>query len=412
MTDRVVEPGPQAAPPPPRPSVAPDGAFSLLLDVCRAAAALAVVLGHARGTFLVDFPALAMPTSIDRGVYFLAFGHQAVMVFFVLSGWLVGGSALVQQWLGTFSARAYALHRISRMWLVLVPSMLLGLCAHAVHLALDAPVPVSGDLVEAFAIASSDPTGTPFGPLTFLGNLVGLNTIVVPNYGGNGVLWSLSHEIVFYALMPLWGAPLVACLKGRTRFAPTVLRLGVVAIVIALLPGYHRFTLLLWTLGALAGAGLALASKSWRVPTATKLASWAPFGTTIVLTRLGMLPALLGDLAVALTFILALALHRLGVQTPPRTPGPPSALPAEGLVARIFRKLAGLSFSLYVLHPLALIAVATVTLQGGRLQAGLQGYALLLLAIACSLGLALGFSKLTEARTNQLRRWLAQRLGW
>ncbi len=407
----VVEPGPKATTPPPRPAVAPDGAFSLLLDACRGLAALAVVLGHARSIFLVDFPALAAPTPLDQGVYFLAFGHQAVIVFFVLSGWLVGGTTLVQQWRGTFSARSYALQRISRIYLVLVPAMLLGLIAHAVYLALDTPPPAPGEPGAMFDQMLSDSTETLYGLLTFLGNLIGLNTIVVPNYGGNEVLWSLSHEIVFYALVPLWGTALVALLKDRARVWPTLVRLGLVTAVIVLLPGYHRFTLLLWTLGALAGARLAFTARPWRVGRAHKLASWAPFAAMLVLTRLGILPPLWGDLALALTFLFILALHRAATPIAPSASSAPASARPEGLVARLFRGLAALSFSLYVLHPLVLIAVATATLGGRRLPADARGYALLLLAMAVSLSLAWGFSKLTEARTNQVRRWLAHRLG-
>ncbi|HEV2644429.1 MAG TPA: acyltransferase family protein [Candidatus Elarobacter sp.] len=69
--------------------------FSLFLDAARTLAALAVVAQHARTYLFVGPKALRDPSRAVRAFYFLTgFGHEAVMVFFVLSGFLVGGSAL------------------------------------------------------------------------------------------------------------------------------------------------------------------------------------------------------------------------------------------------------------------------------------------------------------------------------
>jgi len=397
---------PQDTPKPPRPAVAPDGAFSLLLDISRGLAAFAVLFGHARAMFVVGFSTLAAPSLLDRGVYFLSFGGQAVIVFFVMSGWLVGGTTLVQQQLGRFSAKSYVLQRISRIWLVLVPVMLLGLAAHLIYTALGTPeVPevVVGDVGWGFWAM---PEGS-LGPLTFVGNLVGLNTIVVPNYGGNGVLWSLSHEIVFYALMPFWGSALMAIWQRRARPAKTLIELGLVATVIVLLPDYHRFTLLLWTVGALTGAILAHVVSPRRIGQSLKLASWLPFMGALVVTRFGMLPPLLSDLAVALSFLLVLVVYRLAA-----TPTVSGAPYSEGRIALAFRAFAAFSFSLYVLHPLVLKAFATVTTGGVLLQPGLSGYGLFALALAVSIALAWAFSLATENRTQSVRRWLARKLSW
>src|SRR5215472_10612331 len=61
-------------------------AASASLDMIRAFAACAVMFGHLRTLFFVDFQHLESKTWYFKGLYFLTgFGHQAVMVFFVLS---------------------------------------------------------------------------------------------------------------------------------------------------------------------------------------------------------------------------------------------------------------------------------------------------------------------------------------
>ena len=51
-----------------------------------------MVAEHARSLVFVDYGELQSPGLWAKGFYFLTgFGHEAVMVFFVISGYLVGG---------------------------------------------------------------------------------------------------------------------------------------------------------------------------------------------------------------------------------------------------------------------------------------------------------------------------------
>jgi peptidoglycan/LPS O-acetylase OafA/YrhL len=59
--------------------------------------------------------------------FFTGFAHQAVLVFFLISGWLVGGSLLNK--LGQPDALlSYAIDRITRLWTVLMPTFLPDAC--------------------------------------------------------------------------------------------------------------------------------------------------------------------------------------------------------------------------------------------------------------------------------------------
>jgi peptidoglycan/LPS O-acetylase OafA/YrhL len=49
-------------------------------------------MGHLRNAMLVDYAELVHPSIAIKIFYAItSFGHQAVMIFFVLSGYFVGG---------------------------------------------------------------------------------------------------------------------------------------------------------------------------------------------------------------------------------------------------------------------------------------------------------------------------------
>ena len=68
------------------------------LDVIRALAAIEVILSHLRGFIFTDFGQLMHANILVKAFDFITgFGHQAVVIFFVLSGYLVGGSIIATQ---------------------------------------------------------------------------------------------------------------------------------------------------------------------------------------------------------------------------------------------------------------------------------------------------------------------------
>ncbi len=68
---------------------------SIHLDAIRGVSALAVMLYHLRGLFFVDYPFLTNKTLFWKALYAVTgYGHQAVIVFFVLSGYFIGASVM------------------------------------------------------------------------------------------------------------------------------------------------------------------------------------------------------------------------------------------------------------------------------------------------------------------------------
>ena len=151
---------------------------SAWLDWVRGTAALVVFAAHLRTFSFVVYGSLpAEDQTLLNAVWFAVtrFGHDAVVIFFVLSGFLVGGTALDLARAGRFDVSRYATARIARIGIVCVPAVMLG-----------------------WAVSTYSGETLPLA--TVLGNMVGLQTVAVPVIEVNGPLWSLSYEIWFYVL--------------------------------------------------------------------------------------------------------------------------------------------------------------------------------------------------------------------
>src|SRR3954454_17373909 len=85
-----------------------------LLDTTRWVAAFAVALSHARNFLLLDWGATPQASVGYAAFYFASgFGRISVIVFFVLSGYLVGGKAFEALRDGRFFSRRYMVERLS-----------------------------------------------------------------------------------------------------------------------------------------------------------------------------------------------------------------------------------------------------------------------------------------------------------
>jgi peptidoglycan/LPS O-acetylase OafA/YrhL len=170
--------------------LASDSYQSLIISLLRGLAALQVALAHLRAE---TYPSLRgmndAPFAYQLLAFSTGFAHQAVVVFFLVSGWLVGGS-LLSKWPHHLSLASYAIDRISRLWTVLIPTFFLML--------------ISAGYMESIVAAPSHLDRTnEYSVVSFLGNLFGLQTISVPNFGKNYALWSLANETWYYILFPL-----------------------------------------------------------------------------------------------------------------------------------------------------------------------------------------------------------------
>jgi peptidoglycan/LPS O-acetylase OafA/YrhL len=163
---------------------------SILMSVLRGSAALLVTAAHLRAQLFPGLQGMHDPTLWYQALAFVTgFAHQAVVVFFLLSGWLVGGSLMNKMRQPKILA-AYAIDRITRMWIVLIPAFALSLAIGT----------LTGDVDPTrFGYASDNE----YSLAAFAGNLFGLQDMAVPRFGGNFALWSLANEMWYYVLFPL-----------------------------------------------------------------------------------------------------------------------------------------------------------------------------------------------------------------
>lgn len=205
---------------------------SMLISLLRGLAALQVAAAHLRAEVFPGLRELADPPLAYQLLAFCtAFAHQAVVVFFLISGWLVGGS-LLDKFGQPAALRNYAIDRMTRLWTVLVPALFLMLAIGAIVGAVD-PTRASISAANDYSIAS------------FAGNLAGLQTVLVEPYADNYALWSLSNETWYYVQFPL----LLLAFAAGTRAGRLGAATALVAIAAAL-PFPITLYFALWLLGA------------------------------------------------------------------------------------------------------------------------------------------------------------------
>ncbi len=368
-------------------------ALSQFLDTARWVAALAVLIGHAG--VMINFHDI-MVAPHGAGVYawwFLAaFWHPAVVVFFVISGFLVGGSALRRLRQPAPMLRDFYIDRISRIYIVFLPALALGAMIDSLGRTL---FPNAG-LYDAPYMAAS------FDIRWLFTALAQQQSLWAPQFGSNGPLWSLAFEFWYYVTFPLLLLPLSPFYDKRARIAGCAL--GVVLTLVMSLPGetlgYNFFFgYLMWGLGV----AVSQARRPWL---RSKWASLSLFLVTVTIVRLAARgyyvehhPIIfrLADVATAGTFANLLATLRFC-----------GDVGFSSLKAPIHRRLADFSYSLYATHaPLVFFVWSAVRYYFGQTWTDqpptATHWAVEFSLIAAALALAYHFSRFTERKTPLLR---------
>ena len=220
---------------------------NLWLDLIRGVSAVLVCFGHLRNAMLVDYAALINPSFAIKMFYALTgFGHQAVMVFFVLSGYFVGGAVLRAG--ATFSWRNYLTARLVRLWVVLLPCLLITWLI-GLMIAQYAPNVLAGVYINSWH------SGPKVGEYsisftTLLANIVFLQTIIAPVFGLNSPLWSLAYEFWYYLLFPFMSVAFgLVGSAGSAKYLQRAIAFLVVIILFYCLPSELLFGFLIWLMG-------------------------------------------------------------------------------------------------------------------------------------------------------------------
>lgn len=368
-----------------------DTTASVLLDLLRGLAALMVLLGHWRNLLFIDYPQLTAHKLMLLVPYALSSaGHQAVVIFFVLSGYLISGSVFRSLERGQWSWSSYLTHRIVRLWVVLVPGLLL--CALwdniGIHFHM-APALYSG-LAGNHIIPDIHPL---LKTHIFFGNLFFLQSLLVPIFGSDGPLWSLANEFWYYLLFPLGLIALRRQFAWPQRIASVALFLGIAWFVrhgiLQLFP--------VW----LAGTALALLPPP-RVGRRTRIVAailYSPLA--FVFAKAHGLPGVWSDYLFGIfTFVfLWVVLSATG------------SAAQNSITTKVSRSLARSSYTLYVVH-VPFVVLLTALLSGGSRWVPDARHIFKALAIlAVTLLYAHLVASLTEFHTDSIRRWVEGKLG-
>lgn len=359
----------------------------------RGLSALAVMLGHVRGLFFTDYPELSHPSAFLHLLYAVTgFGHQAVIVFFVLSGYFIGASVCDSVAARRWSWRIYLVNRLARLQLVLLPALVLGAIWDQIGLRL--PQAASfyyGGLYKYYLPSVAERSTVP----VFFGNLFFLQSVASPVFGSNGPLWSLSFEFWYYILFPALILAATSWLGIRHRIlyvSGALLLLWFVGPVISLY-------FLIW----LAGAGVGrLRRISWlqaprRLPIAVAFGGLI-FAAALAWNRLKPgWPETKADFFIGACFALWLFLLVHGRRED-----------FSASYGRIAKTLSGFSYTLYLLHFPALLLLRGLLDPQGNWPPDLLHLIYGLGIAALILSYAYLVAEFTEGRTAAVRRRLLQ----
>lgn len=381
-----------SSPPPSRPG---PSARLIELDGLRGLAAVIVVIHHC----LLTVPAFARigawpgvvpeePAArilTQTPLHLLWAGHEAVLVFFVLSGTaLVYPVARRHAQRRRFDWIDYVPRRIVRLWLPAAASTALAVALMV--------------LVPRSTAASLGPWMTQAHPAGLSARHLLLELALQPRYAyRNTVLWSLHAEAVFSFLLPLVVLVVALAARARAWWLPAAACLAVPAVT-----GDTRTLVYVpvFVLGATAGwrwGHLGTIAPERPAPWATPAAL-----ACLVLITIGWWPGLegpvAGRLAAAVSLAAVAALVALAVRA--------GALRGV-LRSRAVQYLGALSFSLYLVHEPVIVATRL-------LMASWSPWLVAPMAVAVTAPLTWLFRRYVEAPSHRLSRragqWVSSRV--
>jgi peptidoglycan/LPS O-acetylase OafA/YrhL len=360
------------------------------LDVLRGAAAVLVVLAHARDATLRAHDLDPAGSGVVRLVLGPAsLSQEALAVFFVLSGYLVGGQVLHLVRSNRFSWREYLVKRLSRLWPVLLPSLLVTFLADTLARSLSP---------ETFRLLS----GGEDGAATAACNAAFLMPTRCEPYGSNFPLWSLSYELWFYIVFA--GASVAVGSLWRRRFATAGLGLAVTAGGIAAF-GVDLLRLMpAWLLGALIAEAHRRTNRTGELERNRRIPRSA-WGAALVLLVAAFLASNLLRPTEPLRFLL------VGCATGPLVwlcASSRSYTPHPWMT--FGRWIGGWSYSIYAYHRPLVVLIAILSMHWWGADPSLSvaaTYAIAVLAIM----VAYRLSRVTEAHTGSVRTWALRVVG-
>lgn len=374
---------------------------SLFLHYLRFFSAVIVSLGHTKEFLFVHMDESArLLEKVSR--LFLGLGPSAVLVFFFLSGYLVGGNEIVNLVRKELNFSKYIFNRLTRLWIVLLPALLATFAFNAftcrnardsLYCMADSALASHAEIPPQFSQELSD----------LVSNVFFLQPFIGTQWGGNGPLWSLSFEFWYYMVFFSILSVVSYLLKREIGFGliPHLLILFVASRILDL---EWLILGIIWLSGALVAHFLNRDSfvtftRKYQKPIALKFT---------LLTIIFILPALISLRLFSRIFSFPIAILLLTISL--SLTQNENAIQSEGRLQKTIVRGSEYSFSLYLTH-FPLIALATsLFVPVDRWQMSPFGIFVLILLTLGALVTAYGFAWLTEFNLAQVRIALRSRV--
>jgi peptidoglycan/LPS O-acetylase OafA/YrhL len=355
------------------------------LDGMRGLAACYVMLGHARWLLWEGYSEgyLHHPdryTMIGKLLVAVAsafrWGHEAVIFFFVLSGFVIhlkyAQRLAVDGTRAQFDPGGYAFRRARRLYPPLVLAMVVTLVLDVLGNHLGLP---TASRTTSYAMINAN-VGADHRPITALRNVV---FIMDPVFGSDGPLWSLGYEGYFYLLYPL-----VFLVARRSPRSATALVIAMSIVGFAPLWPPSLFWLrgifqliIVWWLGALLAARYVGAA-----PAAFARVRWVAVVLLLVPIKRG--DPVLRDIVIGFGFVGLLSACLDQIERRRRS--------GWLQILERLRPLGGMSYTLYVVHfPILVFLSGCLMKRSGGLLPEHFGWALAGAMLSLLLAYALHF---------------------
>jgi peptidoglycan/LPS O-acetylase OafA/YrhL len=353
-----------------------------LLDFLRATAALLVLFGHSRDAYFLYTDVLAQPGLFLKLFYFITRLHsEAVVIFFVLSGFLIGGSLADSMQRGSFDLVRYLIARFVRIYIVYLPALVI-----------TEGVFMLGSLLLSDPKAGFRPLFSQqqldFGGVSqAICHLAGLQGFSCPRWEQNPALWSLGYEWALYLFAPaIIGLIVWKASRGLRLIG------GVLVCAIAATVGEHPKEAVFWFIAWFLGAGSYRILRAGLVPLPAGLLGAGLIIAGMAISRITPDSVLETDTIIAVGTAIAIACRPI-VEFP--------------LAPRLSGWAAGFSYTLYAIHlPLVFLIVAifqSIGFPRDQVPPSPASFMEFGVTIAICLLTAFLVSLVTERKTGQIR---------
>lgn len=345
------------------------------LDLTRYVAALLVVVNHFRADLFLnynDLPSNQYSALMQLAYCLTSLGHVSVLIFFVLSGYLVGGGIFNKIKINKFNCLSYSIDRFSRIQLPLVSALVL--------------IAIGNCLMH---------TEAPWGDYVL--NFFSLQGVFCKPLAGP--LWSLAFEVWFYLLAGAMAA--IITLKGTNKKLLAFVVMMVAMLILSRLGVVYSF---LWFMGAFASQiNIEKHSGIWVLVSGIGMAIFTLLSLHLFTSRLGITAGSMAADVVTLCFGLFACLFIMNVIR--ITPTSKLSL----WLNCIGEKMAKFSYSLYLTHWTVLLLMQ-YWLKTERHDINMYSVTLFVVGVACSHIVAYLLYLPFESQSYRLKVWLKKKL--